>query len=123
MIVTALWVILVAWYFGLRERARLGRLAAERIGAPPPGDDPEIRGAVDPGKRKYFWVNLAITVALMAALLTALLPLAVLFMLAYVVAATKIGRASRRESVCQYGYISVVAVQLKKKKHTKHINS
>src|SRR3546814_368568 len=100
MIVTALWVVVVAWYFGLRERARLGRLAAERIGAPPPGDDPEIRGAVDPGKRKYFWVNLAITVALMAALLTALLPLAVLFMLAYAVA--EIGRASCRERVCQY---------------------
>src|SRR3546814_16046354 len=88
MIVTALWVILVAWYFGLRERARLGRLAAERIGAPPPGDDPEIRGAVDPGKRKYFWVNLAITVALKAALLTDLMPLAVLLMLAYDVTAT-----------------------------------
>jgi len=88
MIVTALWVILVAWYFGLRERARLGRLAAERIGEPPPGDDPQIKGAVDPGKRKFFWVNLAITVALMAALLTALLPLAVLFMLAYAVAVT-----------------------------------
>src|SRR3546814_11945255 len=28
---------------------------------------------------------------------------------------SKIGRASGRESVCQYGYISGVAVQLKKK--------
>src|SRR3546814_5467159 len=41
MIVTALWVILVAWYFGLKERARLGRLAAESIGVPLSDDDPE----------------------------------------------------------------------------------
>src|SRR3546814_11337185 len=31
--------------------------------------------------------------------------------------AAEIGRASFRERVCQYVYISVVAVQLKKKKH------
>src|SRR3546814_11911828 len=33
--------------------------------------------------------------------------------------AAKIGRASRRERVCQYVYISVVAVSLKKKNHEK----
>src|SRR3546814_12522564 len=52
MIVNALWVLLVAWYFGLRERDRVGRLAAERLGASPPGEGPEIHGAVAPGKRK-----------------------------------------------------------------------
>src|SRR3546814_387074 len=88
MIVTALWVILVAWYFGLKERARLGRLAAESIGVPLSDDDPETPCATDPARRRYFWINLAITAALMTALLTALLPLAVLFMLAYAVAAT-----------------------------------
>src|SRR3546814_5260057 len=88
MIVAALWVILVAWYFGLEEPARLGRLAAESIGVPLSVDDPETPYATDPARRRYFWINLAITAALMTALLTALLPLAVLFMLAYAVAAT-----------------------------------
>src|SRR3546814_19723378 len=62
MIVTALWVILAAWYFGLRERARLGRLAADRTGAPPPAGEPEIRGAVDTGGTQYFWVILGVPV-------------------------------------------------------------
>src|SRR3546814_8673992 len=70
MIVTALWVILVAWYFGLKERARLGRLAAESIGVPLSDDDPETPCATDPARRRYFWINLAIMAALMTALLT-----------------------------------------------------
>src|SRR3546814_12089642 len=39
--------------------------------------------------------------------------------LAVAVGAVEIGRASCRESVCQYVYISVVAVSLKKTKQTK----
>jgi CitMHS family citrate-Mg2+:H+ or citrate-Ca2+:H+ symporter len=88
MIVTAIWVIVVAYYFGLKERARLGTLSVAQIGEPPHAGDPEIHCAADPEKRKYFWFNLAITVALMTALLAALLPLAILFMLAYAIAVT-----------------------------------
>ncbi|MGV2495306.1 CitMHS family transporter [Pelagerythrobacter aerophilus] len=87
MAATALWVILVAWYFGRKERARLGRLSPEEIGAPI-GDDLDIHCAVDPAKRRFFWFNLAMTVGLMAAMLSALLPLGILFMLAYAIAVT-----------------------------------
>src|SRR3546814_20935343 len=107
MIVTALWVILVAWYFGLKERARLGRLAAESIGVPLSDDDPETPCATDPARRRYFWINLAITAALMTALLTALLPLAVLFLLPYAVAAPihyPSIQATRRHLAAQAGH-------------------
>ena len=88
MAATAVWVILVAYYFGRKERARLGRLSAAGIEVLPAGGDPDVVSGSDPSKRKYFWFNLALTIALMTGLMLAVLPLAILFMLAYAIAIT-----------------------------------
>jgi CitMHS family citrate-Mg2+:H+ or citrate-Ca2+:H+ symporter len=88
MAATAAWVILVAYYFGRKERARLGRLSAAGIEVLPAGGDPYVVSGSDPSKRKYFWFNLALTIALMTGLMLAVLPLAILFMLAYAIAIT-----------------------------------
>jgi len=88
MAATAAWVILVAYYFGRKERARLGRLSAAGIEVLPAGGDPDVVSGSDPSKRKYFWFNLALTIALMTGLMLAVLPLAILFMLAYAIAIT-----------------------------------
>jgi CitMHS family citrate-Mg2+:H+ or citrate-Ca2+:H+ symporter len=91
MAVTAIWVIFVAWQFGRRERARLARLGADA--EPVEADAVEIIAEdedshVEARRPKLFWFNLALTIALMAALLTGLLPLPILFMLAASVALT-----------------------------------
>lgn len=88
MAATAVWVILVAYYFGRKERARLGQLSAAGIEVLPAGGDPYVVSGSDPSKRKYFWFNLALTIALMTGLMLAVLPLAILFMLAYAIAIT-----------------------------------
>jgi CitMHS family citrate-Mg2+:H+ or citrate-Ca2+:H+ symporter len=91
MAVTAIWVIFVAWQFGRRERARLARLGTDA--GPVEADAVEIIAEdedshVEARRPKLFWFNLALTIALMAALLTGLLPLPILFMLAASVALT-----------------------------------
>ena len=97
------WVFFVAWRFGKRERARLGLahlnqaaekkavvfgLAAGLPQPPPEGPDFEI-SAEDKALRrpKLLWVNALLTIGLMVALVRELLPLPVLFMLAFALAA------------------------------------
>jgi citrate-Mg2+:H+ or citrate-Ca2+:H+ symporter, CitMHS family len=86
MAVGAVWVLFVAWILGRRERARLGTLRDDQLG--------EIHASLDttgvtdasiqrPG---LIWVNLALTLALMISLLAGLLPLPVLFLIAYALA-------------------------------------
>jgi CitMHS family citrate-Mg2+:H+ or citrate-Ca2+:H+ symporter len=90
MLVGAGWVLLVAWILGRRERRRLGVLSDASIGdvhasmAESGPATPETEAAIRRPKR--VWVNFALTVALLGALVAGLLPLAVLFLIAFALA-------------------------------------
>lgn len=68
MIAGILWVIAVAYILGKKERKRLGVISIEHT----PSSDPEAAPLKRPALQ---WFNLLLTVALMAALITSLLPL------------------------------------------------
>jgi CitMHS family citrate-Mg2+:H+ or citrate-Ca2+:H+ symporter len=89
MVVSAVWVVFVAYVFGLRERKRLGISgtgALSDIHATTEGE--EERQVVESGIRRpgLIYVNLLLTVGLMAGLILDVLPLPVLFMIAFAVA-------------------------------------
>ncbi len=80
----AAWVVFVAWRFGLKERARLGvadaaTLAEIHASAATPEEFEREQSVRRP---KLFWFNLALTLALMTALVMGVLPLSILFMIA-----------------------------------------
>jgi citrate-Mg2+:H+ or citrate-Ca2+:H+ symporter, CitMHS family len=84
----AVWVIIVAFIFGIRERRRLGAIDIEAFDEDEPVRITEMdrpgktaRGSVAP-----LWLNLLLTIALMVALTRGFLPLPVLFMVAFAVA-------------------------------------
>ncbi|WP_032869360.1 citrate transporter CitH [Bacillus sp. UNC69MF] len=79
MIAGVLWVIAVAYLLGKKERKRLGVISIEHA----PSSDPEAAPLKRPALQ---WFNLLLTVALMAALITSLLPIPVLFMIAFAIA-------------------------------------
>ncbi len=79
----------VAWILGRRERARLGVVALRELESVPS----PLGGAVDtdapipPERRPHLlWINLGLTILLMACLLMGLLPLPVLFMIGFAIA-------------------------------------
>ena len=73
-----LWVVGVAAFFGIKERRRLGWTAANSSNSV----DEEI-----PLNTSWkFWFNLGLTAVLVAALLTAAMPLPILFILAFAIA-------------------------------------
>ena len=90
MATTACWVFFVAWRFGLRERARLAQLPADAVDeqASPETVVAENAEGVLKSRPGLAWFNLALTIALMAALIMALLPLPILFMVAFAIALT-----------------------------------
>ncbi|WP_129775950.1 CitMHS family transporter [Peristeroidobacter soli] len=90
MLVGAAWVIVVAWWFGRRERMRLASqstpIAEALVQSDLISEEPERNQAAL--RPKLFVVNLALTATLMVMLILGVLPLAVLFMLAFAVALT-----------------------------------
>ena len=88
MLVGAVWVLGVAWWFGCKERTRLSlksgpeaqELARDDLIAEAPGRN---EAALRP---KLFVFNTLLTAVLMVLLILGVLPLAVLFMLAFAVA-------------------------------------
>ncbi|MCO8166132.1 CitMHS family transporter [Pseudomonas sp. 21LCFQ010] len=89
MVIGFLGVMALAYFIGVRERSRLGKLVlphdAETIsydddvtGLPSMSQEDE-----DLRRPKLFWLNALLTVGLMTALVMELLPLAVLFMVAF----------------------------------------
>jgi len=87
MIVGAAWVLFVAWILGRRERKRLGILSESKLGdihasmaESGNGEDASIR------RPKLVWVNMLLTVALMGALIAGVVPLPVLFLVAFALA-------------------------------------
>ncbi|MFC4312723.1 CitMHS family transporter [Steroidobacter flavus] len=88
MLVGAAWVIVVAWWFGRRERIRVASqstlvadvlVQSDLISEEPERDQAALRP-------KLFVLNLLLTATLMVMLVLGVLPLAVLFMLAFAVA-------------------------------------
>lgn len=90
MIGGAAWVVFVAWLFGRRERARLAEL--DRVSEE--DDETILESAMMAApdatllRPRLLWLNILITVALLAALVAGVLPLPVLFLVAYAVALT-----------------------------------
>lgn len=90
MAVGAAWVLLVAWILGRRERRRLGVLSDAALGeihasmAENGGGGLEIDESIR--RPKLVWVNLLLTAALLVALIAGLLPLPVLFLVAFALA-------------------------------------
>jgi len=81
MVVSALWVLFVAFMLGRRERKRIGTIdLGEGLGTVVHAGDPAI------ARPKLLWVNFALTVVLMAVLILGLLPLPALFMIAFAIA-------------------------------------
>lgn len=89
MIVTAAWVIFVAWRFGIRERNRLAKLPADAVDENASAAtiiSEDKASHVEARKPGLFWFNLALTAALLVGLVMGFMPLAVMFMLCYAVA-------------------------------------
>jgi CitMHS family citrate-Mg2+:H+ or citrate-Ca2+:H+ symporter len=84
MTLGALSLFAIAWAYGKRERARLGVLSLPDSHT----HDTEISVSQTPEARRprLIWINAALTTALMAALIVGILPLPVLFMIAFSIA-------------------------------------
>ncbi|MBJ7498359.1 MAG: citrate transporter [Sphingopyxis sp.] len=89
MAVTAVWVLVVAWMFGMRERQRLAALPEDAVDEDATGDEVirEQMDGEDHRRPKLFWLNLALTLALLGLLMAGSIPLVILFMGAFAVAA------------------------------------
>ncbi|KAG1463109.1 hypothetical protein G6F57_013813 [Rhizopus arrhizus] len=93
MVIACAGVLLLAWYLGLKERRRLGVVTLPKGGSwmdNSVSDDsnplPTVEDAEDIKRPKLLWVNLALTVALMTALIIGVLPMPVLFMVGFAIA-------------------------------------
>lgn len=89
VVATILWVLLTAYLLGCRERDRLGVLPLAEL--PPPGGldlaEPDSDGAPSTRRPRLFWFNFLLTAALMGVLIFGDMPLPILFMLAFAIAA------------------------------------
>jgi citrate-Mg2+:H+ or citrate-Ca2+:H+ symporter, CitMHS family len=83
----AAWVLFVAYLLGKRERVRLGAIDPGTFDGDDlaPGDATDLP-STDLRRPKLLPINFALTLALMAALLVGLLPLPVLFLVAFALA-------------------------------------
>jgi CitMHS family citrate-Mg2+:H+ or citrate-Ca2+:H+ symporter len=90
MLGSGLGVMLIAYRLGLVERRRLGTLPGPRsaLAEPLPLAASAEETAAETGERRpqLLWVNLVLTLLLMSALLASVLPLSVLFMIAFAIA-------------------------------------
>ncbi|MBS0344707.1 MAG: citrate transporter, partial [Proteobacteria bacterium] len=84
MVVTGLWVLFVAYLMGMRERRRLGVMKLDIDLAHPEaalvGNDPSLQ------RPKLLWFNVLLTVTLIGLLIWGVMPLPVLFMVAFAIA-------------------------------------
>ncbi|WP_031371010.1 CitMHS family transporter [Lysobacter antibioticus] len=93
MAVALVGILLLAWYLGLRERKRLGIVTLDGHAADwnPDLDTasdnlPTLADSEDTKRPKLLWINAALTLALMTALVLGVLPLPVLFMIGFALA-------------------------------------
>lgn len=88
MIAALAFILVLAFWLGLRERARIGKLALKPL---PVDDQPDealmaITGDVEAKRPRLLWFNLLLTILLMAALFTGFAPLPVVMMVGFAVA-------------------------------------
>ncbi|THU40321.1 citrate transporter [Niastella caeni] len=83
MIFGALWVLFVAWHLGKKERKRLGIIDLKHQQSIENSIGTENKNTSRP---QLLWVNLILTILLMISLVMNILPLAVLFMIAFCLA-------------------------------------
>lgn len=83
MIVTGIWVLVVAYMLGLRERRRIGMVDPKSL-VGGEGHIAESGNAL--ARPKLLWFNALLTAALLVALVMAVMPLPILFMIAYAIA-------------------------------------
>lgn len=103
-------VFALAWWLGIRERRRLAWVYGRTTAVAGTGLDPDR-----PQRRpRLFWLNLALTIALMAGMATGIAPLPVLIMGASVVALTLNypTLAEQKERVGDHAYNIVMVVML-----------
>jgi CitMHS family citrate-Mg2+:H+ or citrate-Ca2+:H+ symporter len=96
MAVSAAWVLFVAYMLGMRERRRLGVISLQtaprggageaQAGAPVSEAPAMALSNPDSARPHLLWVNAALTVALLGLLIWGILPLPVLFMVAFAIA-------------------------------------
>jgi CitMHS family citrate-Mg2+:H+ or citrate-Ca2+:H+ symporter len=95
MAACAAWVLFTAYLFGRQEKARLARIGAEETALGEADTVAEAQAALlqedrtrDPSalRPRLVWVNFALTAALMIALVMGLMPLPILFILAFALA-------------------------------------
>ncbi|MCI2263230.1 CitMHS family transporter [Xanthomonas indica] len=85
-------ILALAWYLGMKERRRLGvvTLPGDAWMDSSVADDgealPTVEDAEDIKRPRLLWVNLLLTLALMAALVIGVLPMPVLFMIGFALA-------------------------------------
>lgn len=79
-------LLLLAWMYGRRERARLGVLALTP--RDPASEAAGVTVSTDPGARRpdRLWINAGLTLVLLATLVSGLVPLPVLFMAGFAIA-------------------------------------
>jgi len=84
----ALWVIFVAYMFGRKERARIGIIDPDAIARLDDAIEHDSDNVADSALRRprLLPVNLTLTAVLLAALIAGVMPLPVLFMIAYAIA-------------------------------------
>lgn len=89
VVASGIWVVIVGWIFGQRERRRLTALPVDAVDEDASGEEiireqhpqPDIR------RPKLFWFNLALTLALLGLLIAGSVPIVILFMIAFAIAA------------------------------------
>lgn len=86
-------VLVLSWYIGIRERSRLGKLSIQTSGHASVTEEdgesylPAINEVNEELRRpKLFWLNAGLTMVLMVSLVLEVLPLSVLFMVAFALA-------------------------------------
>lgn len=85
MLISAVGVLLLAWYLGGKERRRLGVVTDL---APIAEAETFREAGQDLTRPKLFWLNLIITIAVIAAAVAHVMPLPVIFMIGLVIALT-----------------------------------
>ena len=87
MLACTVWVLFVAYAFGMQERTRIGKLREHQTELTQVEmiEDDRTR---DPSalRPKLFWFNLSLTAGLMVTLVSGLMPLPILFMIAFALA-------------------------------------
>ena len=86
MLVAATWVLYAAYRMGVSERTRIAADGVMQFDEATALSDSGHDGVADTRRPKLLWVNAALTLLLMAALVKGLMPLPILFMVGFAIA-------------------------------------